>query len=260
MANKKNAIILLSGGLDSSVTSFYIKKKLKAKKIVALFFNYGQRMIKEERYCSHKIANLIKAKFIEIKIPWLKALSTSLINSNKKLQKTQESSLSKIKEGKKEIIKYWVPARNTIFISIALALAENLFLKNKGVYNIYTGFKNEGKIQMKDSTKDFLNVINLLIKHATHYGIYKVISPIINYDKDEVIDIGAKLNIPFEYTYSCYSNNGFSRVYNDTKKSNKGTKKAKKLIPIHCGTCYNCMLRKKAFYWANIKDHSIYLK
>ena len=63
----------------------------------------------------------------------------------------------------------------------------------------------------------------------------------------EIIKIGDKLGLPFHFTYSCYISNGFQR-------------RNKVKIPIHCGQCSNCLQRKKAFYWANVQDPSVYLK
>ena len=66
---------------------------------------------------------------------------------------------------------------------------------------------------------------------------------VIDLDKDEIVKLASELKVPLEFTYSCYSGGGF-----------KGK------IPKHCGTCANCMDRKMGFYWAGVKDTSIYEK
>ncbi len=235
-----NAIILCSGGFDSVITAYHIKKQ-NPKKIILLFFDYNQRPLKEELYCAKKTAKYLNAEFKIIKLPWLGELSTSIINKNKKFKPTTDDDLKDIKKSKEDIINWWVPTRNTIFLTAALALAESLFLKTKEKYDIYIGLKNEGQVHFKDTTPEFINEMNNLVNVATNDGNYKIIAPFINKDKDELTKIGEELKVPFKYTYSCYIENGF-----------------KKDLPIHCGKCLNCVLRKKAFYWSNIKDPTLY--
>ena len=238
MSNIPNAIILLSGGLDSSVTAFYVKDKFKPKNIICLFFDYGQRTLKQEESSSRIICKLINGTFKKINISWLKEFNTSIINKDiKKTSNYTEKDLGNIKKTKQELENWWVPARNLIFISSALALAESEQIKKNIHYNIYTGFKSEGQIPMKDATPEFLSLMNKMVKHATLKENYKIIAPLINYDKDKIVELGTKLNVPMEKTFSCYISN----------KNN------------HCGKCEACILRKKAFYWANIKDKTIYL-
>lgn len=236
----KNAIILVSGGLDSVVTAFYVKKELKYDKIKFIFFDYSQRPIDEEEYCSRKIANILGAEFIKVNIESLGKISGAFINRKTKIPKTTEKDLE---EGSKDILNWWVPCRNSIFLINALAYAESYYLKDKERFDIFIGLKNEGKVHMKDTTKKFVKKMNELGEEATHHGGYKIIAPLIDKDKTEVVNIGEKLEVPFEYTYSCYIENGFNKD-----------------IPKHCGECLNCMLRKKGFYWAGKNDPSFYTK
>jgi len=225
-----NAIVLLSGGLDSTTTLYYVKKKLKPKKIISLFIDYNQSPLKEEEYCARKISKELKADFKKIDFRWLGEISTSLINKDKT-------------KSKKEIIKWWVPCRNSLFLLTALAHAESKFLSKKEKYDVFIGIKYEGESPMKDTTPKFLEQANKLVKEATAQGNYKLIAPLINKGKDETIKLAKELKVPLKYTYSCYKGNNFSK---------------KKLI--HCGTCLNCTQRKQAFYWSNTKDPSIYNK
>jgi len=237
----KNAIIVISGGLDSAVTAYYVKNRLNYNNILFLFFNYSQRTLKEELFCTKELAKKLNAKLKIINIKWLGEISTALLNKEKSLPKVTEKDLSNIQHSKEQIINYWVPCRNSIFLISALAHAESEYISKKERYDIFIGIKQEGEIAMKDTTPKFLNSINNLAEQATHHGNYKIIAPFINKDKDEVVKTGNELNVPFELTYSCYQENSF--------KNN---------LPTHCGTCENCMLRKKAFYFAAIKDPTIY--
>lgn len=236
-----NAIILCSGGFDSVVTAYYVRHKFNPEKMIILFFNYNQRPLKEELFCAKKTAKSLKAEFKQIKLPWLGELSTSIINQNKEFQPTTDNDLKDVEKSRQDILNWWVPCRNTVFITAALALAESLFLKNKEKYDIYTGFKNEGKVHFKDTTKEFLDSINELAKHATDEGNFKILAPLLDKDKDELTKLGLEFNVKFENTYSCYIENGF-----------------KNKIPVHCGQCPNCVIRKKAFYWAGISDPTEY--
>ncbi len=230
----KNAIVLCSGGLDSTVTAYYVKKKLGYKDIIILFFNYGQRTATEERKAAKKVSRKLKAEFIEVELNWLGKISSSLINKSKKTKKIKRKQL---KDTKKESLKYYVPCRNTVFLTYALALAESLQIKNKK-YDIFTGFKSEGREAYPDTTMKFVKEMNKLRKTSTSVK-GRIIAPLIKKDKDEIIALGNKLGVNFRDTYSCYIG---------TKKKNIE----------HCGYCLSCRLRQEAFYWANIKDPTKY--
>lgn len=243
----KNALILCSGGLDSSVAGYYAKKKLKYNNLIILFFDYGQRTLEDEKKAAKNVARKLRAEFIEINLHFLKKISTSLINKDKKVRKIKRKEL---KNTKKESEKYYVPARNTIFLIYALALAESLQIKNKNknekIYDIFTGFKSEGKEAYPDTTPEFVNEMNKLRKISTN-ARGKIIAPLIKLDKDEIIQLGKKLGVRFEDTFSCYIG---------TRKEKNGGKKKEKNK--HCGCCLSCRLRQEAFYWANMKDPTRY--
>ena len=226
----KNAIVLCSGGLDSVTAAYYVKKRLKYRNLIILFFDYKQRTLKQEKKTAKKTAKKLKAKFIEIKLSELAEISTSLINQTKRVKKVKRQEL---KDTKKEAEKYYVPCRNIIFLVYALALAEFFYIKKKEIYDIFTGFKCEGKEAYQDTTKEFVDKMNRLKKLATNCK-GKIIAPLISMDKDEIILLGRKFGINFEDTHSCYI-------------SNK-----------HCGCCLSCRLRQEAFYWANVKDPTKY--
>lgn len=222
----KNSIILCSGGLDSVTTAHYVKKKLKYNKLIILFFDYNQRSLRKERECSKQCARDLKAVFKEIKLSELSKLSNSLINVNKKHKKLSRKDL---KNTKSESQKYYVPFRNVIFISYAIAQVESL--KNK--YDIFLGFKNEGSESYPDTTIEFVKQMNKLSKFSNFKG--KIFAPLIKKDKEDIVKLGKKLGVDFSKTYSCYTSN---------KK--------------HCGSCLACKLRQEGFYWSGIKDPTIY--
>lgn len=231
----ENAIILCSGGLDSVVTAYYAQKKLGYKKIILLFFNYGQRTLNEERIASKKCAERLRAEFHEAKLEELGNISGSLINNNKKPRKIKRKEL---KNTRRESEKYYVPFRNAVFLSHAIAFSDALKLKNKESYDIFVGFKCEGKEAYPDTTQEFVNAMNKLIKFSSNAN-GKIIAPLIKKDKEDIVLLGKKLGVNLEDTFSCYA----------------GSKNGK-----HCGTCLSCRLRREGFYWANVKDDTSYVE
>ena len=228
----KNAIILCSGGLDSVVTAHYVKKKLKYERLIILFFDYGQRTVNQERIAVRLCANDLKSKFVEIKLDFLGKISTSLINKKEKANKVSRKQLHNTK---KEADNYYVPCRNTIFLSKALALVDAAFIDKKRVYDIFLGFKSEGSEGYPDTTKEFVKQMNKIGAIGCSRK-FKIIAPLISKDKDEIVKLGQRLSVNLPATYSCYIGAG----------------------KMHCGYCLNCRLRQEAFYWANIRDKTMY--
>ena len=125
----------------------------------------------------------------------------------------------------------WVPARNTVFTSIAAACAESI-----GAEIIIVGWDKEEANTFPDNSKEFLKSFNELFKVGSPIDI-EIKAPAIDLDKDEIVKLGSDVNAPMELSYSCY----------------KGT-------DIHCGVCESCMRRKRGFKKAGIKDLTIYKK
>ena len=225
----KRAMVLCSGGIDSVTTAYYVKRR-GYKQIKILFFDYGQKSLKAERNCSKKTAKDLGAEFIEIKLKWLARISDSLINKKGVGKKLSRSDL---KDTKKESAKYYVPCRNSVFLVHALALAESLYIKEKKIYDIFVGFKNEGKESYPDTTPEFVKSMNKLAEISCSVK-FRLIAPLIEKDKEDIILLGKKMGIDFRNTHSCYLKN------------------------VHCGKCLACMLRKEGFYWVNMRDPTEY--
>jgi len=225
----KNSIILCSGGIDSVTTAYYAKKRVGYKEMIILFFNYAQKSLKQERECSKDCAKILDAEFMEIELGWLGNISQSLINKKGKIKKLERKQL---KNTRQESDKYYVPCRNTVFLVYALALAESLYIKNKEKYDILVGFKNEGKESFPDTTPEFVRKMNELAEISTKG--FRIIAPLIEKDKEDIIILGKEIGVDFNKTHSCYVKNK------------------------HCGKCLACMLRKEGFYWANVQDTTKY--
>lgn len=224
----KSAIVLCSGGLDSTVAANYIKNRYK--RLIILFFDYGQRGLEPERRAAKKCARDVGAKFKEIKIK-LRGIS-SLLDKRTKARKVSRAAL---RNTKKESAKWYVPFRNGIFLSYASALADSLY-KSGVKSDIIVGFKNEGADAYPDSTKEFVDSMNHVLQTSTESKA-KIIAPLIKKDKEDIILLGKKLGVDLRGTYSCYI----------------GSSK-------HCGYCLACRLRQEGFYWANVDDPTSYKK
>ena len=221
-----HAIILCSGGLDSVVCAHYVKKKLNYSSLTILFFNYGQRSLKAERKAARACAAEIKARFIELQLK-LNYLGVPLIQKTKRIRKQNS-----LRDTHREHSIWYVPGRNTLFLSHALSLAESCSASKKKT-DIFVGFKCEGREPYPDTTSAYVKSVNLLARTA--FKNLAIRAPFIKKDKEDIIILGQKLGVDLSATMSCYT---------PTLR--------------HCGTCLACRLRKQGFYWANVQDATSY--
>jgi 7-cyano-7-deazaguanine synthase len=202
----KKAIVLLSGGLDSTTTLYYALNK--GYDCRALIFDYGQRHKRELR-SAVAVAKCAKIPYqiIKIKLPWQ---GSSLLD--KKMKVPNRKSF-------KGIPSTYVPARNTIFLSFALSYAEAV-----GAEAIFIGANAIDFSGYPDCRPDFYAAFRKVIEKGTKAKKIKVITPLINLTKKEIVRLGRKLKAPLEITWSCY----------------RGGKEP-------CGVCDSCRLRQAGF-------------
>jgi 7-cyano-7-deazaguanine synthase len=244
--DQRSAVCCISGGVDSVTTAYYVKKVVKPPKLTLIFCDYRQRTYEYERYCVQKVAATLGADLRLIDLRWLGEISTSLLtHANVKIPETREEDLWDPEKARQRILKWWDPCRNAILILVGLAHAESFYISRNERYDVYIGIRRETPVAMKDNTPEFLEEMNRVAEKATHHGGYRILAPLITYDKDKVVRLGEELGVPWEYTYSCYAGVGF-------------TKKTGKKLPVHCGTCSNCKRRRLAFSEAGVVDRSIY--
>jgi len=212
MARKK-AVILLSGGLDSTTTLYYAKDK--GYKCSALIFDYGQRHRKELR-CAVAVALGAKVPYqiLKISLPWK---GSSLLDKKMKVP---------VRKSLKGIPSTYIPARNTIFLSFALSYAEAI-----GAKSIFIGANAIDFSGYPDCRPAFYSAFQKVIKTGTKDQKIKVLTPLIDMTKAQIIALGLKLKAPLGLTWSCY----------------KGGKKP-------CGVCDSCKLRLKGFSQLGIRD------
>jgi len=222
----KKAIILCSGGLDSVTTAYHVKKELDYDELFILFFNYAQKGLEMERESSKKCASDLNGEFMEINLEWLGKISDSLINKEGEIKRLVKDDLKNTQEYAKV---WYVPNRNSIFLNCAIALADSL-----GGGDLFVGFKSEGGENYPDTTPGFIEEINKISERVSSNKI-KIIAPLIEKDKEDIVKMGKELEIDCRDTFSCDIGKG-----------------------IHCGYCLSCKLRQQGFYWADIKDPTKY--
>jgi len=215
----KKAIVLLSGGIDSS-TVLYIARK-KGYKTLALIFDYGQRH-KREIESAKKVARSVKSPYKVIRLEFPRNLS-SLLDKKKSLPSKRTPRVI----SKKGIPSTYVPARNLVFLSVAASFAES-----EGKDAIFIGAHTHDYSGYPDCRKDFFLSFKKTLSKGTKKGKkIKVVTPFINRDKKYIIKKAFFLGVPIHLTWSCY----------------KGGR-------VPCGVCDSCIFRKKAFRELNIID------
>ncbi|MBU0694439.1 MAG: 7-cyano-7-deazaguanine synthase QueC [Candidatus Omnitrophica bacterium] len=211
----EKGVILLSGGIDSATTLYFAKKR--GCQLTALIFDYNQRH-KKEIECARRIAQLNRIKYIieKINLSWAKSSLT-----DRRIKVPVNRNLNK-----KEIPLTYVPGRNIIFLSYAFSLAESI-----GAKKIFIGAHTQDYSGYPDCRPEFLQsfqkAANLGIKSK---GI-KIIAPLIDKRKKEIIELGIKLKVPFGLTWSCYKGGRFP-----------------------CERCDSCRFRIEAFKKLRLSD------
>lgn len=214
------AIVLLSGGLDSAVTLYFAKSR--HYDCHSLTFDYGQ-IHKKEMTQAEKLAKAAGSRIevVKIRLPWK---GSSLLDRTKKLP--QDRTIDEIEKG---IPSTYVPARNTIFLSIASSLAEAI-----GARSVFIGAHFEDSSGYPDCRRRYLEAFQKVIKIGTKAGLENRLSlryPLIGKRKKEIIKLGHTLGVPFQFTWSCY----------------KGGRRP-------CMRCDSCILRAKGFKEACLED------
>jgi len=220
----KKAIILLSGGLDS-ITALALAKQQKFL-CYALSFNYGQRH-NAELTAAKKIAcdyQVLAHKIIDLDLASIGG--SALTDSHIAVPKTPQQGIPVT----------YVPARNTIFLSLALGWAEVL-----QVYDIFIDVNAVDYSGYPDCRPEFIEAFQALANVATKTSVegktIKIHTPLIKLTKAEIIQKGIALGINYQQTISCYSadKDGYA-----------------------CGTCDACRLRKTGFEQAFVDDPTRY--
>ena len=218
------AVILLSGGLDSATVAAIAKKE--GHELFALTLDYGQRH-RIEIEAAKKIAeHLGVAQHVIMPLDF-RLFGGSSLTGEMKVPK--DVPLEQIGQ---TIPNTYVPARNTIFLALALAYAESV-----GAETIYIGISDVDYSGYPDCRPEFLQAFNVLANLATKAGVEKspfvIEAPLISLTKKEAILRGLELGVDYSLTFTCY----------DPSPEGKS-----------CGRCESCQLRRNAFREAGVPD------
>lgn len=223
--NNKLAVVLLSGGMDSAVCAAIAQED--GYNIAALHLNYKQRTELKELECFELLCTHFEVKHkLVVDVSYLSQIGgSSLTDYSIEVDKSGNSPL--------EIPTSYVPFRNGNILAIAASWAEVISAEA-----LYIGAMQLDFSGYPDCRREFFDAmeqtINLGTKPETNI---KIITPIINLTKKDIVEIGTNHNVPFENTWSCYT----------------GEESA-------CGQCDSCLLRLKGFRLAGITDKIRYQK
>jgi 7-cyano-7-deazaguanine synthase len=226
----RQAVVLLSGGLDSATTLYFARSQ--GYKCSSLIFDYGQRQRKEIA-AAKKIAQSANCRWqvVKIRLPWK---GSSLLDRKIKIPAVTKSPCLAGRQASHKVTSSvpntYVPARNIIFLSFALSFAEAIKAEA-----IFIGAHVQDYSGYPDCRPEFYQAFSKVISVGTKAGVekkeIKVIVPLINKNKAQIIRLGSRLDVPFELTWSCY----------------QGGRKP-------CGRCDSCYFRAKGFKDLGIKD------
>jgi len=213
------AVVLLSGGLDSTVT---LADSLRSgNETIALSFRYGQKHMRELD-SAKAVASYYKIRHMIVDVD-LSSFRSSLTDNSKEIEKDREAIGSGIPDT-------YVPARNMIMLSVAAGLCESVDAEM-----IYIGANVIDYSGYPDCRKEFFDSFEAMISKGTKAGVeghpIRIVAPILNMTKAQIIKYGKELNAPLHLTWSCYS--GGERP---------------------CGHCDSCLIRKKGFADAGYED------
>ena len=225
MSKIKLAVCLVSGGMDSCVTSAIAKAE--NDEIAFLHVSYGQRTERRERQAFNDIADFYQIKKrLDVSIEYLAQIGGSSLTDE-----TIEVTGANLES--KEIPTSYVPFRNANMLAIATSWAEIL-----GADSIYIGAVFEDSSGYPDCRPEFYAAFEKTIDAGTKPETrIKIVTPIIELSKAEIVRKGLKLNAPLELSWSCY-----------------------KSEELACGKCDSCALRLRGFARAGVNDPINYLE
>jgi len=221
------AVVLLSGGLDSATVLAIARNE--GYQCIALSFDYGQRHRVELKAAGRvaKAGGATEHRILNLPIGELGGSALT----DEAIEVPKDSKF----EGSGIPVTY-VPARNTVFLSMALAMAEIV-----GARNIFIGVNAVDYSGYPDCRPEFITAFENLANLATREGVegegFRIRAPLINMSKGEIINTGLKLGVDYSLTISCYD------------PSSDG---------LACGVCDSCRLRADGFNQTDTADPAVY--
>ena len=224
--NKADAVVVLSGGMDSTVCATLAVREHGAEKTAALHISYGQRTEARERAAFQAICGRLGIQTrLMVQTPFFRAIGGSALT---------DENLNVPDVGPEigtDIPVTYVPFRNAHFLAAATSWAEVL-----GARRIYIGAVQQDSSGYPDCRPEFYRAFNEAIRTGTRAGSVRIETPVITLRKSQIVTLGLELGAPFDLTWSCYSREDQA-----------------------CGSCESCVLRLRAFAAAGASDPISYL-
>ncbi|MFH2123159.1 MAG: 7-cyano-7-deazaguanine synthase QueC [Pseudomonadota bacterium] len=225
----KKGVVLLSGGLDSTTVLAIAQSQGYA--CYCLSFSYGQKQSIELERASHIAKSFSVEQHLVLQLD-LGKIGGSALTSSLTVPKDRDLSLAT-----DEIPVTYVPARNMIFLTHAVAWAEVL-----GATDLFIGVNAVDYSGYPDCRPEFLEAFTKMANLGTKTGVmgrgFTIQAPLLSLSKKEIIEKGITLGIDYSLTHSCY----------DPKEGKA------------CGRCDSCLLRLRGFAEAGIKDPAAYVR
>ena len=214
---KSRAVVLLSGGMDSSVCAALAVRDYEA---AAVHVSYGQRTQERERQSFLAICQRLKIHDrLMVHNEAFRAIGGSAL--------TDESiAVPDAEDIGRDIPVTYVPFRNAHFLAVAVSWAEVL-----GAEKVYIGAVEADSSGYPDCRPAYYKAFNEVVKTGTRDGRIEILTPLIGMRKAEIVRLGLELGAPFDLTWSCYSREDEA-----------------------CGVCDSCVLRLRAFEAAGVRD------
>jgi 7-cyano-7-deazaguanine synthase len=226
MTNSRKAVVLLSGGMDSCVTTAMAREVHGAANIALLHAGYGQRTQERERRAFEAIADFYEVcERLVVQLDHFPAIGGSAL-TDKKIAVPEHRLGAGGPEGSTIPVTY-VPFRNAHFLSVAVSWAEAI-----GAAAVYIGAVAEDSSGYPDCRPEYYRAFQELVRVGTRPETrIEILTPVIKLKKKEIVRRGVELGAPLQLTWSCY----------------QGEEAA-------CGACDSCLLRLRAFAEAGVPD------
>ena len=223
MSQQAEAVVLLSGGMDSCVCAALAVRDFEAARVAALHVSYGQRTEAREAQSFAAVSERLGiSRRMLLRNPAFRQIGGSALTD-------ENIAVPEAREDKKigaQIPVTYVPFRNAHFLSAAVSWAEVL-----GAGRIYIGAVEQDSSGYPDCRPAYYRAFNEVIKTGTREGTIEIATPLIAMRKAEIVGLGIELSAPFDLTWSCYSEDEMA-----------------------CGVCESCVLRMRAFEQAGAVD------
>ena len=224
--SKAAAVVVLSGGMDSTVCAALAVRDHGAENTAALHISYGQRTEDREKQAFRAICDRLGIHLrLTFSTPFFRSIGGSALT---------DENLAVPEAGPEigtRIPVTYVPFRNAHFLAAATSWAEVL-----GAGRIYIGAVQQDSSGYPDCRPEFYQAFNEAIRTGTAEGAIRIETPLIGLRKSEIVTLGLELGAPFDLTWSCYSR-----------------------VDQACGICESCVLRLRAFAAAGASDPIPYL-